>query len=60
MATLTEEEWLTRFAARLMQRAEVAKETADQCAVASLPGYRDDFSEEPEEAADEELSYWER
>jgi len=52
-------EWLERCAARFVERAEVSQEFAAECALAAYEEgdeIYEDFT--PEEAADEEMSYW--
>ncbi len=57
-SALTREEWLTRCAARLEDRAAVHPTTARDIAESQLENLDDDLTENPEDAADEEISNW--
>ena len=53
---MNKEEWRKRYKARLMERGlRDADAETDTSAAVSNPGFLDD---NPEDAADEELSYW--
>lgn len=53
---LTEDEWMRRLRARLVERAGPgADEVAD---AASFAEWSEGFEDDPEGAADEEMSYW--
>ena len=53
---LTEAEWMRRLRARFIERAgEGADEIADATTFAE---WSDGFEDDPEGAADEEMSYW--
>lgn len=60
MSTLSKEEWLNRYAARIVDRAGWDKDSAMACAVAGYEAELEcgDFSETPEDMADEEMSYF--
>ncbi len=57
---MTQQEWLDRYKRRFIEVAELTERQAQACAnaedFATLSLY---FEDEPEEAADEEMSYWE-
>ena len=65
--TMTSEEWTRRFAARIQEQAGWSEEAAMQCAQAAAESH--DYMErnsgrepqwlDPEDAADDEMSYWE-
>jgi hypothetical protein len=61
MATPPEQaEWLRRYAARIVERTGYTQEFGDLCARAeSFEVLSDMFEDDPEGAADEEMSYWE-
>lgn len=53
---LTEDEWMRRLRARLLERGgDGADQVADCCSYAE---WREGFENDPEGAADEEMSYW--
>lgn len=55
-ASLSDEEFMRRLRARFVERAgEGADAVADSVTVQE---WRDGFENEPEDAADEEMSYW--
>lgn len=57
---MTEEEYLRRYAARIKERTGLTDEAADACAHAvPFEDLSEMFEDDPEGAADEELSYWE-
>jgi len=57
---LTREEWLQRYTARFIVRARLTAEQAAACARAeSFEVLSECFEDDPEGAADEEMSYWE-
>lgn len=56
--TITREVWLQRCVARLMERAGLGRDDAMLLAESQLENLKDDLSENPEDAADDELSYW--
>ena len=52
-------EWLARYKARLLAQAGISEEFAQDCVDAqSFAELSDGFEDDPEDAADEELSYW--
>jgi hypothetical protein len=54
---ISEEEWMRRLRVRFIERAgEGADECADTC---QYEEWRKGFEDDPEGAADEEMSYWE-
>lgn len=56
----TQEEWLRRYRQRFIDRAELSETQADACASAeSFEVLSEMFEDDPEGAADEEMSYWE-
>ena len=56
---MTQSEWLDRYKRRIMERAGVPEKFADDCAHAEpFEVLSDMFEDDPEGAADEELSYW--
>lgn len=55
---LPEEQWLSRCAARLQERAELNPVVAMDIAKSQLENLNGDLTENPEEAAEAELSYW--
>jgi hypothetical protein len=57
---LTQDEWLRRYKQRFIERAELTEAQAQQCAEAEPFSVLSEFFEdEPEDAADEEMSCWE-
>lgn len=52
------EQWLERCAARFQAVASVAPGLAMNMAKSQLENLKDDLTENPEEAADDEMSYW--
>ena len=52
---MTKEEWIAKAQARYMERAALDNVTAEVCANAIYDDYQDD---EPEDAVDEDLTYW--
>lgn len=57
--TMTDAEWLHRCAARFMQRGNVDQRIADSFAEAAFENVADfGFENDPEGAADCEMSYW--
>lgn len=57
---LDKDVWLTRYRQRLMDRAGLTFEQAEACANAeSFELLSEFFEDAPEDAADEEMSYWE-
>jgi hypothetical protein len=56
---MTESEWLERYQRRLMDKAHLPESSAKACAEAeSFAVLSEWFEDDPEGAADEELSYW--
>lgn len=57
---MTEQEWRARYAARIVAVAKTPLEDAQQCAenVALDDGIYDIETDSPEEAADDEMEYW--
>ena len=55
---LSRETWIARCAARFKKRAGVDDPTAKDMAEAQLENVNDDLTSYPEEAADDEMSYW--
>jgi hypothetical protein len=54
-----ERRWLDRYARRMMDRAGLTEEQARACAEAeSFEVLSESFEDDPEGAADMELSYW--
>jgi hypothetical protein len=60
-AALTlEDRWLARYAQRFVAVAGLSEEQANACAHAeSFAVLSENFEDDPEGAADEEMSYWE-
>lgn len=52
------EEWLARFAQRLIDRSQMDRETALQSAEAYLEMLNYDLGEDPEDCAEEEMEGW--
>jgi hypothetical protein len=60
--TLTREEWTRRFAARMMEVGGVLEHAAMDMAVAAAAEnleYNGDEWQDPEDDADDEMSFWE-
>ncbi|MCL4664449.1 hypothetical protein L0Z16_03445 [Burkholderia multivorans] len=56
---ISDAEWLRRCAARFVQRADVEQRIADSFAEAAFENVADfGFENDPEGAADSEMSYW--
>lgn len=56
---MTKEEWLERYKARFIKVADITSEQAEECASAdSFEVLSDGFEDDPEGAADSEMSYW--
>lgn len=55
---ISKDEWLQRCAARYQHRAGIEASEAMSCAEASLENLDGDLTENPEEAADEDLTCW--
>lgn len=54
------EEWFTRYEQRFIEVAHVTAEQANACAHAeTFEMLSEGFEDDPEGAADEEMSYWE-
>lgn len=52
-------EWLRRYMNRFIERADLTPKQAEQCAKAeSFEVLSQGFEDDPEGAADEEMSYW--
>lgn len=57
---MTPQEWLRRYQQRLIDQAGISSELAAQFAQAeSFDVLSDGFEDDPEGAADSEMSYWE-
>lgn len=57
--TMSQEEWLYRYKARIIDEADVTEECAQECAAAApFAELSKGWENDPEGAADEELSYW--
>lgn len=57
---MTEQEWLDRYKRRFMERADLTAAQTDACAAAEpFEVLSEMFEDDPEGAADEEMSYWE-
>lgn len=55
----TTEEWFTRYKQRFMDIAGLTQMQAQECANAEpFPVLAEGFEDDPEGAADEEMSYW--
>lgn len=52
------EDWLARFAQRLIDRSKMDRETALQSAEAYLEMLNYDLGEDPEDCAEEEMDGW--
>jgi hypothetical protein len=60
MEDITRDEWLRRYKQRFIDRADLTEGQAEQCAKAeSFEVLSDGFEDDPEGAADEEMSCWE-
>lgn len=58
---MTEQEWLDRYKQHFIEIAKVTPAHAEDCAKAeSFAVLSDGFENDPEGAADSEMSYWER
>jgi hypothetical protein len=57
MKTITDEEWKKRCAERYISRANLDEQTAEDFAEACFENRLDDDCD-PEDAADEDMSYW--
>ncbi len=57
-SALTREEWLARCAARFVEKANAPEQLARDMAESQLENLKDDLTENPEEAADDEMLYW--
>lgn len=55
---MDEQHWLRRCADRFMQRAGMSDEDAMGCARACFENLGNDLTENPEDAADDDLTYW--
>lgn len=55
---LTRQEWLEKCAARLIEEAKIDEGLARDIAESQLKNLNDDLSEDPVEAADDEMSCW--
>ena len=57
---MNRDEWLNRYKRRFMDIAELTETQAQACAEAeSFEVLAEFFEDDPEGAADEEMSYWE-
>jgi hypothetical protein len=60
MSAINRDEWLQRYQQRFMKEAGVNAEQARQCSEAEpFEVLSDGFEDDPEGAADSEMSYWE-
>ncbi len=56
---MTQREWLDRYARRIMEVANVGQVFGDTCAEAeSFDVLSEGYEDDPEGAADSEMSYW--
>lgn len=55
---MNKEEWISRCAVRFQQRGDMAADEATKNAEASLENLGNDLTENPEDAADEDLTRW--
>lgn len=56
---MTREEWFRRYRQRFIDQANLTEEQAQSCADAeSFETLSEFFEDDPEGAADEEMSYW--
>ena len=56
---MTPQEWLDRYKRRFIERAGLTEAQAQACADAEpFEVLSEMFEDEPEDAADEEMSYW--
>ncbi len=55
---MTREEWMRRYAARMVTIGGMGRDVADEAAKAAADSAEDDEWLDPEESADEEMSYW--
>lgn len=56
---MSEQEWLARYTQRFIDRADLTETQALLCAEAEpYERLSDGFEDDPEGAADEEMSYW--
>lgn len=55
---LSREQWLARCAAHFQKVAALAEPSAMDLAESQLETLKGDLSENPEQAADDEMSYW--
>jgi hypothetical protein len=58
MNSLTKEQWIERCAKRLQEVAHLDAGMAHYIAESQLENLRGDLTENPEDAADDEISYW--
>jgi hypothetical protein len=56
---VTQSEWIDRCANRFIERSRIDKETARSFAEACYEMRKGFFDDEPEDAADSDMSYWE-
>jgi hypothetical protein len=58
--TVSKEEWMRRYKARFIQVAQLTDQEANDVASAvTFEEASEDFEDDPEGAADSEMSYWE-
>ena len=56
---MDQQEWLERYTKRFMERANLGREQAEDCRDAvDFADASDGFEDDPEGAAEEEMSYW--
>ncbi len=56
---MTQDEWLTRFKRRFIEVAGITEAHAEDCARSEpFDALCEMFEDDPEGAADEEMSYW--
>ena len=56
---MTKQEWLERYTLEFMRAAKLCRHDAEDCSEAvDYEEVRDGFEDDPEGAAQEEMSYW--
>lgn len=55
---MTREQWIARCAAHFRKEAALEGALAMKLAESQLEAVKDDLTENPERAADDEMSYW--
>lgn len=57
---MEQQEWLRRYQQRMIDKAGLTEDQAKKCATAdTYETLSDGFEDDPEDAADMEMSYWE-